>query len=297
MRASTLLSTAADAFRSLYHRHLCRIDARSVASFVVDNGHALAKFGTTLLGLKLYHRLLLYLHELLNAGPMFFMLTLLGLLYTVGLGENTGAGSGVPSAYSVFNRGMARILGTVDGEELARQYAGGAAMAAAAGRMDHRGGGVGDFGDNDDDGDGDGVWVNDEEVEEEEERNLVNERRRQRRLERLRQQQRGDDDGIEGDNARVAEPPPRDAVIEGAAASNDGGDEEETGSEDERDRDEGRRGGPLAAANETSAAAAAPAPAAARKKSGKKARRQNLELRREMQRQRQAAAAMGFVGG
>ncbi|KAL3792717.1 hypothetical protein ACHAW5_005822 [Stephanodiscus triporus] len=96
----------------------------------------------TLATLYVYRRALLYLHDLLAIGPLVVITTLLILLYTIGLGENTGAAGGVPSAYSVFNRGMKRLLGTVDGEALAhlevrremqRQRRAAAAMGFGAG--------------------------------------------------------------------------------------------------------------------------------------------------------------------
>ena len=93
----------------------------------------LAKSFLTIIALRLYYLTVLYLHELLSAGPLVIITTLFTILYTIGLGDNTGASSGIPSAYSVFNRGVQRILGTVDGEELARQFAGGMAAVQAGG--------------------------------------------------------------------------------------------------------------------------------------------------------------------
>ncbi|KAL3799348.1 hypothetical protein ACHAWO_008459 [Cyclotella atomus] len=195
-------------------------------------------------GLYVYGRFLVDMHEWLNAGPMVFIMTLLVLIYTIGLGDNTGASSGVPSAYSVFNRGVQRLIGQEDAETLANQF-----VRAAAGRgLD-----VGDAGRNDR---GVGrIWIGDDEQDQVDDQDAINERRRRRRLERL--QQRNGDEGVQ----------PVDDHVEG--------------NEDEADLEPEDT-----PQNDTTAA----------RKSGKKARRRDLEVRREMQRQRQEAAAMGFGG-
>ena len=220
-----------------------------------------------LVGLKLYHRTLIYLHDLLHAGPILIILTLSTLLYTIGLGDNTGASSGVPSAYSVFNRGMRRILGTVDAEELARQYAGGAAVAVGGGRrVDRR----------DDD---DGIWFPNHDDDNgrdqnDDENRLRNERRRQRRLERLqRRNNQADETNENGNNDENIDEPLNNNVGEGRNINV----QNDEGAQINYDPAEANnRGG---------------------RKSGKKARRRNLELRREMQRQRQVATANGFGRG
>lgn len=238
-------------------RQYCTIQSMKLYKYTIG------KSILVLLILKLYHVTLVYLHELLHAGPILIITTLLILLYTIGLGDNTGAASGVPSAYSVFNRGMQRILGTIDAEDLARQYAGGAAAVQVA--MGAGAGGEGnrqhhhrnrDAVENDDD--------------DENEIMLRNERRRQRRLERQRRnnQQEGEGDVIDNDidnedNGNDTNATPNDTPAQEDAT------------------------GPAAETNNVEVA----------RKSGKKARRRNLELRREMQRQRQAAADNGFGRG
>lgn len=282
---------------AILYQWLRRTDVRSIRSFLHTNKSPIGKSAAILIGLRLYHRVLLYVHELLHAGPILVILTLLALLYTVGLGDNTGAASGVPSAYSVFNRGMMRILGTVDAEELARQYAGGMAMAgAAAGGGMNAGANRGMMDDNFEDG----VWVNEddsEEEQEEEERNLVNERRRQRRLERLQHRRNNEDRNDATATGNVAQRPPEEEHDDGDNIARDpneniGADGDDDAADDDRNDGEDDKGDPHARTNGNGSAATAAA-----KKSGKKARRRNLELRREMQRQRQAAAAMGFGGG
>ncbi|KAL7492086.1 hypothetical protein ACHAWT_001705 [Skeletonema menzelii] len=227
-----------------------------------------------MIGLKLYHRTLLYLHELLHAGPILIILTLFILLYTIGLGDNTGASSGVPSAYSVFNRGMRRILGTVDAEDLARQYAGGAAVAAMGGgnnivnRRD-----VGEIWvphDDDDDSNG---------GNEDDENRLRNERRRQRRLERLQRRNNQETDANDNNNEEDVD----------EQVNNDAGndlDDDDMQNHNIQNHTPTQADGNAAESNVGGA-----------RKTGKKARRRNLELRREMQRQRQAAAANGFGRG
>ena len=235
-----------------------KFNVTSIASFMIANKVALCKTCIVLIALLLYRRALIYLHDLLAIGPLVVIITLLTVLYTVGLGDDTGANSGVPSAYSVFNKGMARLLGTIDGEELARQYAGGGGAAAA----DARGDGFARLNNNNDplDDEEDEVW---EEWMDEEE--IVNERRRQRRLERLRRREHDDDNDNNNNNN-----------------NNNANEDEDYELDDTR---------------QESAAAAAAAAVATRKKSGKKARRKDLELRREMQQQRRVAAAMGFGVG
>jgi len=146
--------------------------------------------------------------RLLDAGPLLVIITALVAIFTIGLGD-TATRDGL-SAYSVFNRGFERILGTVDAEALVQQHVGGAmGMAGAIGNAP-----------------GEVEPVPREPVA-------------------RRQQQYDDDDGGDDDI-----------------------DNENDGSE--------TRG--------TS------------RKSGKKARRRNLEQKRELQRQREAAIAMGFTG-
>lgn len=84
----------------------------------------------------------------LEFGLVFFIFATLGLIFTVGLSDEARR-PGQLSAWSVFNEGMTRLLGTIDAEALAQQYAGGAGAAAmmpAAPPVAQRGGGGGDDG-------------------------------------------------------------------------------------------------------------------------------------------------------
>lgn len=254
-------------------QNICRVIYNLLQQYcniqsIQQNKRTIGKAILIMIGLKLYHRTLLYLHELLHVGPILIILTLFILLYTIGLGDNTGASSGVPSAYSVFNRGMRRILGTVDAEELARQYAGGAAAAAMGGGNNRRDGGGGIWVPNDDDDNSNGG-------NEDDEIRLRNERRRQRRLERL---QRRNQDSDANDNNNNEE------NIDEQVHNDAGNDLDDP--VDMQNNEPTQADGNAAESNVGGA-----------RKTGKKARRRNLELRREMQRQRQAAAAQGFGRG
>ena len=98
-RCTAILSTIVKIFNVLY-QHAKQMDIKSIVSFFSDNKSVLAKSSTIIIALRIYYSILLYLHDLLHIGPMIVIVTLLSLLYTIGLGDNTGAGSGIPSAYS-----------------------------------------------------------------------------------------------------------------------------------------------------------------------------------------------------
>ena len=96
-------------------------------------------------GLIVYWRMVVYLHDLLHAGPIVLIITALVIIFTVGLGDNAHneEGEGYVSAYSVFNRGFQSILGSLDADQLLAQHVGGGgvvAAAAAVNAMDVRGG-------------------------------------------------------------------------------------------------------------------------------------------------------------
>ena len=157
-----------------------------------------------------YYYLVRFVHRLLDAGPILIITTALVTIFTIGLGD-TATQDGL-SAYSVFNRGYERILGSIDVESLVQQHVGGAMGFAGMG---------------------------------------------------------------------LARPPPVPPIHEPLPRPRqDVGDHRQENvarapAVDEDD-DFPERG--------------------VSRKSGKKARRRNLEQRRELQQQRQAAMAMGFVG-
>lgn len=145
----------------------------------------------------------------LDAGPLLVISTALVAIFTVGLGD-TATRDGL-SAYSVFNRGFERILGTVDAEALVQQHVGGAMGMA----------------------------------------------------------------GAIGNAPREVEPLPREPV----ATRQQQYDDDDDGGDDHIDNEND--------GSETRGTS---------RKSGKKARRRNQEQKRELQRQREAAIAMGFTG-
>mmetsp|Transcript_15664 Transcript_15664/g.31648 ORF Transcript_15664/g.31648 Transcript_15664/m.31648 type:complete len:188 (-) Transcript_15664:112-675(-) len=87
-------------------------------------------------GAAAYYYAVRYIHRALEAGPLVVILTAIVGIFTIGLGDE-GNADGL-SAYSVFNRGYQRLLGSVDVEALVQQYAGGAMAVHAQGMDDHR---------------------------------------------------------------------------------------------------------------------------------------------------------------
>jgi hypothetical protein len=157
-----------------------------------------------------YYILVRWIHYALDAGPLVLILTALVAIFTIGLGDNTNE-DGI-SAYSVFNRGFQRLLGTIDAEDLVAQQMGGlpGQRNPAAARPDHP------------------------------------------------------------PPRRPAAQEPRPAPRQAAAAQPADG--ENNNNQEQADPNDRPR----------------------RRLPGKKARRQNLEQRRELRRQREAALAMGF---
>jgi len=155
-----------------------------------------------------YYAFIRYVHYALDAGPVVVILTCLVAIFTVGLSDKQNE-DGL-SAYSVFNRGFQRLLGSMDANEILAQHVGGAGFMPAMPPPE------------------------------------VHPQRPRARA------------------APVEERPPEPAPNNGDA------------DEEQLPRDDGRGGS---------------------RKTGKKARRQNLEQRREIRRQREAAIAMGFGGG
>ena len=66
--------------------------------------------------------------RLLHAGPLIVISTILIIIFSNGLSDN---GRNDNSAYSVFNRGYQRILGSIDVESLVAQHIGGGGMILA----------------------------------------------------------------------------------------------------------------------------------------------------------------------
>eukprot|EP00545_Synedropsis_sp_CCMP1620_P001112 CAMPEP_0119006472 /NCGR_PEP_ID=MMETSP1176-20130426/2310_1 /TAXON_ID=265551 /ORGANISM="Synedropsis recta cf, Strain CCMP1620" /LENGTH=295 /DNA_ID=CAMNT_0006958385 /DNA_START=69 /DNA_END=956 /DNA_ORIENTATION=- len=81
-------------------------------------------------GVLVYYVAIRIIHELLDAGPIVMIITALIAIFTFGLSDNE-SGNGL-SAYSVFNRGFQRLMGSVDVENLVQQHVGGGMAAGMA---------------------------------------------------------------------------------------------------------------------------------------------------------------------
>jgi hypothetical protein len=69
----------------------------------------------------------------IEAGPVVVIITCLTLIFTIGLSDGNENKGGL-SAYSVFNRGFERLLGSVDADALLAQHVGGG-LGGGAGIM------------------------------------------------------------------------------------------------------------------------------------------------------------------
>ncbi|CAJ1950492.1 unnamed protein product [Cylindrotheca closterium] len=100
---------------------------RGIISYLPGVLLALAKFlwqrKLGCLGVVAYYFAVRWIHEFLEAGPMVLMFTALIGIFTIGLSDNDENREGL-SAYSVFNRGFERLLGSVDAEALLAQHVG-----------------------------------------------------------------------------------------------------------------------------------------------------------------------------
>lgn len=74
-------------------------------------------------GIAIYALFVRWIHDTIEAGPIVLMITSLALIFTIGLSDNDGNEKRL-SAYSVFNRGFERLLGSVDAESLLAQHVG-----------------------------------------------------------------------------------------------------------------------------------------------------------------------------
>ena len=68
----------------------------------------------------------------LEAGPIVLIMTLLVVIFTIGLSDEKQEGL---SAYSIFNRGFEKLMGSVDADSLLAQHVGG---GLGGGGMMHR---------------------------------------------------------------------------------------------------------------------------------------------------------------
>ena len=75
------------------------------------------------IAIALYYVFLRWIHATLDAGPVVLILTALTVIFTVGLSDQTNM-DGL-SAYSVFNKGFQKIMGSIDADDLLQQHLGG----------------------------------------------------------------------------------------------------------------------------------------------------------------------------
>ena len=86
-----------------------------------------------LVAVVLYYYMIRWIHDVLQAGPFVIILTALMGIFTIGLGD-TASDDGL-SAYSVFNRGFEKLLGSIDADALLAQHVGGGGMGMVLPRM------------------------------------------------------------------------------------------------------------------------------------------------------------------
>jgi len=168
-----------------------------------------------------YYWFVRFVHEALDAGPIVLILTVLTLIFSIGLSDDENRGG--LSAYSVFNRGFEQLMGSVDADSLLAQHVGGGFMM----NMNQQ---------------------NDDPDRHANRANADPPNRRRNNAEENDQAIANIDEG-NGDNAQQNDEP--------------------------NDNNNNNRA----------------------RKSGKKARRRNLDQRRELQRQREAAMQIGLDGG
>lgn len=75
------------------------------------------------IAIALYYVFIRWVHETLDAGPVVLILTALAVIFTVGLSDQANM-DGL-SAYSVFNNGFQKIIGSIDADDLLQQHLGG----------------------------------------------------------------------------------------------------------------------------------------------------------------------------
>lgn len=118
---STLVSRTCSAAVGFFY-FLCWALPSAATAFINFLRHRSRREWAIAAAVVTYYYAVRYVHHLLDAGPMVIIMTCLFLIFTVGLGDNA---SGDVSAYSVFNYGFQRLLGSVDVEALVAQHVGG----------------------------------------------------------------------------------------------------------------------------------------------------------------------------
>ena len=83
--------------------------------------------------IALYYMFVRWMHETIEAGPVVIIVTALAVICTVGLSDHSTR-DGL-SAYSVFNQGFQKIMGSIDADELLQQHVGGGGAGGAGNIM------------------------------------------------------------------------------------------------------------------------------------------------------------------
>ena len=78
------------------------------------------------IAIALYYVFIRWIHATLDAGPIVLILTALTVIFTVGLSDQANM-DGL-SAYSVFNKGFQKIMGSIDADDLLQQHLGGGGL-------------------------------------------------------------------------------------------------------------------------------------------------------------------------
>lgn len=111
-----LISTGSRIVKGFWHAICCLPGlVRIVASLAWQRKWTVA-------GVVVYYLAVRWIHDVLEAGPIVLMVTSLFAIFTIGLSDS-GNQDGL-SAYSVFNRGFERLMGSVDADALLAQHIG-----------------------------------------------------------------------------------------------------------------------------------------------------------------------------
>lgn len=108
--------------------------ATTTIPFILSSAYSLVKKSTLrqkgmVLVAVAYYYFIRWVHHALSAGPFVLMISALFAIFTIGLGDTADGGL---SAYSVFNRGFQRLLGSVDTDALLAQHVAGGGMMMMA---------------------------------------------------------------------------------------------------------------------------------------------------------------------
>jgi Uncharacterized conserved domain (SAYSvFN) len=119
--------------RRVLHPVALTVEASSLVRTVVHflSNLSLRQWRMVALALA-YYLLVRWLHAALDAGPLVLIISALVAIFTIGLSDNN---DGSLSAYSVFNKGFQKLLGSIDEEALLQQHVGGGMLMGGGGMM------------------------------------------------------------------------------------------------------------------------------------------------------------------